>query len=111
MAVYYASKAYVLSFTEALRGELAPRGVRVTALCPGPVPSEFQARAGFTPGLDSAVLNVLPAAVAQQAYSGLMANQRAVLPGFGIKMVPFLLRLFPRSFILGAVGRLQLRQR
>ena len=47
MAVYYASKAYVLSFTEALRGELAPHGVRVTALCPGPVPSEFQARAGF----------------------------------------------------------------
>ena len=42
MAVYYASKAYVLSFSEALRGELAPRGVRVTVLCPGPVPSEFQ---------------------------------------------------------------------
>ena len=51
MAVYYASKAYVLSFTEALRAELAPRGVRVTALCPGPVPSEFQARAGFLPGI------------------------------------------------------------
>ena len=58
MAVYYASKAYVLSFTEALRRELAPRGVRVTALCPGPVPSEFQARAGFEPGFDSAILNV-----------------------------------------------------
>src|SRR5277367_2687820 len=58
MAVYYASKAYVLSFTEALRGELGPSGVRVTALCPGPVPSEFQTRAGFEPGLDSAVLNV-----------------------------------------------------
>ena len=52
MAVYYASKAYVLSFTEALRQELAGRGVRVTALCPGPVPSEFQVRAGFTPGYD-----------------------------------------------------------
>ncbi len=51
MAVYYASKAYVLSFTEALRGELASRGVRVTALCPGPVPSEFQHRAGFDAGL------------------------------------------------------------
>jgi short-subunit dehydrogenase len=111
MAVYYASKAYVLSFTEALRAELAPHGVRVTVVCPGPVPSEFQARAGFKPGFDSAVLNVLPADVAQQAYSGLMANQRAVLPGIGIKMVPFLLRLFPRGFILGAVGRLQLRQR
>jgi len=110
MAVYYASKAYVLSFTEALRAELAPHGVRVTVLCPGPVPSEFQARAGFEPGFDSAVLNVSPADVAQQAYRGLMANQRAVLPGFGIKMVPFLLRLFPRGFILAAVGRLQLKR-
>lgn len=111
MAVYYASKAYVVSFTEALRAELAPHGVSVTVVCPGPVPSEFQARAGFKPGFDSVVLNVSPADVAQQAYRGLMANKRAVLPGIGIKMVPFLLRLFPRGFILNAVGRLQLRQR
>jgi len=111
MAVYYASKAYVLSFSEALRRELAPEGVRVTVVCPGPVPSEFQARAGFSPGFDSKILNVSPAAVAQQAYRGLMADKRAVLPGFGIKLVPFLLRLFPRSFILAAVGRLQLRRR
>lgn len=111
MAVYYASKAYVLSFTEALRAELAPHGVRVTVLCPGPVPSEFQARAGFRPGFDSAVLKVLPADVARDAYRGFMANKRAVMPGLGIKIVPFLLRLFPRGFILGAVGRLQLRKR
>jgi short-subunit dehydrogenase len=110
MAVYYASKAYVLSFSEALRQELAPRGVRVTTLCPGPVPSEFQARAGFEPGLDSAVLNVCASDVAQAGYRGLMANKRAVLPGLGIKIVPFLLRLFPRGFILAAVGRLQLRK-
>jgi len=111
MAVYYASKAYVISFTEALRAELGPRGVRVTVLCPGPVPSEFQARAGFTPGFDSTVLNVNPDEVARQAYRGLMANKRAVLPGLGIKIVPFLLRLFPRSFILAAVAGLQLRKR
>ncbi|WP_028348400.1 SDR family NAD(P)-dependent oxidoreductase [Bradyrhizobium murdochi] len=111
MAVYYASKAYVLSFTEAMRAELAPHGVRVTVLCPGPVPSEFQARAGFRPGYDSSILNMSSADVAQQAYSGLMANKRAVLPGLGIKIVPFMLRLFPRSFILGAIGRFQLRQR
>jgi short-subunit dehydrogenase len=110
MAVYYASKAYVLSFTEAMRAELAPHGVRVTVVCPGPVPSEFQARAGFMPGFDSLVLNVQPAHVAQQAYRGLMANKRAVMPGIGIKIVPFLLRFFPRGFILGAVGRLQLRR-
>jgi uncharacterized protein len=111
MAVYYASKAYVLSFTEALRQELAPRGVRVSLVCPGPVPTEFQARAGFRPGFDSAILNVSPAGVAQQAYRGLMTNKRAVLPGFGIKLVPAMLRFFPRGFILSAVGRFQLRKR
>jgi uncharacterized protein len=111
MAVYYASKAYVVSFTEALRAELGPRGVRVTVLCPGPVPSEFQIRAGFEPGFDSAVLNVSAADVAKAAYQGLMANKRAVLPGFGIKMVPLMLRLFPRGFILAAVARFQLRKR
>ena len=111
MAVYYASKAYVLSFTEALRGELGPRGVRVTVLCPGPVPTEFQARAGFGPGFYSAVLNVSAADVAKAGYRGLMANRRAVLPGFGIKVVPLLLRIFPRGFILAAVARFQLRKR
>src|SRR3981189_1226104 len=111
MAVYYASKAYVLSFTEALRGELGPRGVRVTVLCPGPVPSEFQTRAGFAPGFDSAVLNVSAADVAKAGYRGLMANRRAVLPGLGIKIVPLLLWLFPRGFILWAVGHFQLRKR
>jgi hypothetical protein len=111
MAVYYASKAYVLSFTEALRGELGPKGVRVTALCPGPVPTEFQDRAGFEPGFDSAVLNVSAAKVADAAYRGLMANKRAVLPGFGIKLVPLMLRLFPRGFILAAVAKFQIRKR
>jgi short-subunit dehydrogenase len=111
MAVYYASKAYVLSFTEALRAELAPRGVRVTVVCPGPVPSEFQQRAGIKPGFDSAVLNVSAAEVARTAYAGLMANKRAILPGIGIKIVPFMLRLFPRGFILAAVARFQMRKR
>jgi uncharacterized protein len=111
MAVYYASKAYVLSFTEALRGEFAGRGVRVTALCPGPVPSEFQERAGFQPGFDSAILNVEAAEVAKAGYRGLMADKRVVLPGLGIKILPFVLRLFPRGFILAAVGRFQLRKR
>ena len=110
MAVYYASKAYVNSFSEALHKELAPNGVRVTVLCPGPVPSEFQARAGFKPGVDSAILNRSPRAVAEAGYRGLMSGKRVVLPGLGIKIVPFMLRWFPRGFILDAVGRLQLRR-
>ena len=52
MAVYYASKAFVLSFSEALHQELAPCGVRVTTLCPGSVSTDFQARAGINPGLE-----------------------------------------------------------
>ena len=111
MAMYYASKAFVISFTEALRQELKPYGVRVTVLCPGPEPTEFQVRAGFQPGFDSAVLDVSPAEVARQGYRGLMANKRAVLPGLGIKAVPLMLRLFPRGFILAAVGGFQLRKR
>lgn len=110
MAVYYASKAYVISLTEALRAELGPRGVRVTVLCPGPVPTEFQERAGVGAGHDTALLNVPAAQVAREAYQGLMANKRAVLPGLGIKIVPFALRFFPRGFILAATSRFQ-RQR
>jgi short-subunit dehydrogenase len=108
MAVYYASKAYVLSFSEALHRELAPRGVRVTALCPGPVPSEFQARAGFKPTFNSTILDVSASDVAKAGYRGLMANKRAVLPGFGIRLVPLMLRLLPRGFVLWAVGLFQL---
>ena len=107
MAVYYASKAYVLSFTEAMRAELGPKGVRVTALCPGPVPTEFQGRAGFEAGLDSAILNVSAGAVARAGYRGLMSNKRLVMPGVGVRMIPFLLRFAPRSMVLASVARVQ----
>src|SRR4051812_2796086 len=109
MAVYYASKAYVLSFSEALRAEFAPHGVRVTTLCPGSVSTDFQARAGIKPGFEHDMLNVSASDVAEAGYRGLMANKRAVLPSLGTRIIPFLLRLFPRGFILAAVGRLQLR--
>ncbi len=107
MAVYYATKAYVLSFSEALHGELAPKGVRVTALCPGPVPTEFQDLAGIKPGIDSAVLGVSAAGVAQAGFDGLMAGKRLVLPGLGMKVIPFLLRFVPRGVVLGLVSRIQ----
>lgn len=110
MAVYYASKGYVLSFSEALRRELAPHGVRVTTLCPGSVSTEFQARAGIKAGFEHQILNIAASDVAQAGYLGLMANKRIVLPGIGTKIVPFLLRLFPRWFILAAIGQLQLRK-
>ncbi|MET3840553.1 short-subunit dehydrogenase [Bradyrhizobium sp. OAE829] len=108
MAVYYASKAYVLSFSQALRLELAPFGVRVTTLCPGSVSTEFQARAGLKLGFEHDMMNVSAFQVAQAGYRGLMANKRTGLPGLAIKIAPLLLRLFPRAFILAAIGRIQL---
>src|SRR3954464_8731380 len=109
MAVYYASQGYVLSFSEALRQELAPHGVRVTTICPGSVSTDFQARAGIKPGFEHAMLDISASDVAHAGYRGLMANKRFVLPGLGMKLVPFLLRLFPRWFILAAISRIQLR--
>lgn len=106
MAVYHATKAYVLSFTEAMRAELGPKGVRVTALCPGPVPTEFQERAGLNSGLDSKILNVSAAAVAKAGYRGLMSNKRLVLPGLGVRLIPFSLRFAPRSLVLASVSRI-----
>ena len=110
MAVYYASKAYVMSFSEALRQELAPYGVRVTTLCPGSVSTDFQARAGIKPGFAQEILNLSASDVAQAGYRGLMANKRAVLPSLSTKIIPCLLRFFPRGFVLAAVDRVQPRQ-
>ena len=77
MAVYYASKAYVLSFSEALHQELKARGVRVTALCPGPVATGFQVRAGLRAGgIGEGGLLALPARrVAEIGYAGLVRRQ------------------------------------
>ncbi len=105
MAVYYATKAYVLSFTEALHHEFAPRGVRVSALCPGPVPTEFQARAGIKMNDAPALLTLSAERVAEEGYRGLKENQRVVVPGVGNKMVAFLTRLVPRGTLLRMTDR------
>jgi len=111
MAVYYASKAYVVSFSEALHRELKPRGVRVTALCPGPVPTEFQARAGVRGERYPPLVTQSAERVAQEGYRGLMAGRRLVVPGFGNKLITQLLRVMPRSLQLAAVAaRLRRRQ-
>jgi short-subunit dehydrogenase len=105
MAVYYASKAYVLSFSEALHAELAPRGVRVTVLCPGPVATEFQARAGIKDEGSPALLTCTADEVAEAGYRGLQAGRRLVVPGFGNRLVTMLAPLGPRGVVLWAMNR------
>ena len=107
MAVYYASKAYVLSFTEALSRELVPQGVRVTALCPGPVLTEFQTRAGVTTKKPRWPLGRSAVQVAQAGYDGFMAGKRLVIPGVGNKIVSFLPRLVPRGLVLRSLESYQ----
>lgn len=107
MAVYYATKAYVLSFTEALSRELKPLGVRVTVLCPGPVATEFQARAGVSVKTPPWLLGQTAEQVAQAGYKGFMAGKRLVVPGFANKVVSFLPRLVPRGFVVAAMESYQ----
>jgi len=105
MAVYYATKAYVLSFSEALHSELAPRGVRVTALCPGPVPSEFQTRAGVPKPSYPPLFTQSPERIAADAYRALAAGRRLVVPGIGPRLVTMLLRFVPRPLAAAVSGR------
>ncbi len=100
MAVYYASKAYVLSFTEALSRELKPFGIRVTALCPGPVKTEFQTRAGLDSKPAPLFLRRTPEQVAQAGYDGFMAGKRLVIPGIGNKIMSMVPRFLPRGLML-----------
>ncbi len=104
-SVYYASKAYVISFSEALHTELAADGVRVTVLCPGPVPSEFQARAGVMRESYPPLITVSAEVVAEQGYRGLKQNRRVVVPGAANKAIVFLQRFVPRGYAAELVGR------
>jgi len=111
MAVYYATKAYVLSVTEALHNEFKPRGIRVAVLCPGPVPTEFAARAGVSGGtLKPSILTMSADQVAEAGYRGLMEGRRVIVPGFLNKLITVLMRLFPRGLILRIAERRQARR-
>jgi short-subunit dehydrogenase len=105
MAVYYATKAYVVSFSDALHWELKPRGIRVTALCPGPVPTEFQARAGFTDDNSTDILALSADRVALDSYRALQRGRRLVVPGALNRATTILTRFVPRAMLLAAVGR------
>jgi short-subunit dehydrogenase len=107
MAVYYASKAYVLSFSEALHRELKPKGVRVTVLCPGAVPTEFQARAGMAAEAFPRILTRSAEQVARDGYRALKEGRRVVVPGFANSVATTLTRLAPHALLLDLIARQQ----
>jgi hypothetical protein len=106
MSAYYASKAFVLSFGEALAHEVRGRGVTVTTLCPGPTPTGFQERAGIGGArLTRSVLVVQVLSVAEAGYRGALEGQALVVPGLANKLMVLALRLVPRAAMAAMVAR------
>ena len=107
MAVYYATKAYVLSFSEALATELAPLGIGVSALCPGATHSGFQRRAKMERSklFDMGVMDA--ATVARAGYRGLMKSRRVIIPGLRHKVFAVVAKLLPRRIVPYVVLQIQ----
>ena len=106
MAVYYATKAFVNSLSEALDDELRDTGVAVTCLCPGPTRSEFQAAAGVRRGA-SVTREMDTRAVAEAGVRGMRRGKRLVIPGFANRLLIFAERFLPRRVVTAAVRRMQ----
>jgi len=108
MAVYYATKAYVLSFSEAIANELDGTGVTVTTLCPGPTETEFQKRAGLEKtALFRGPLVMDARSVAQAGYDGMQKGKRLVIPGVMNRVMVQALRVSPRRLVTAITRRIQ----
>ncbi len=107
MATYYASKAYILSFTEALAVEMKPKGVAVTVVLPGVTKTEFHARAGMEHSqLMKASRPMRADAVAQMAFDGFKKRRRVVVTGLFNKFAVLCTRFVPNSVLLPITRRL-----
>ena len=107
MAIYYASKAYVLSFSEALAEELDGTGASVTCLCPGPVITNFQKRANIDQTrLLHGPLLVDVRDVARIGYEGMKQGKRLVIPGWKNRLGVEMLRLSPRKIVTRVVRKI-----
>ena len=107
MAVYFATKAYVLSLTEALHEELKPHGIKVSCLCPGPTRTEFGAVAGFGEHGAFDRLSMDSVEVVSQGLAGLDRNRAIIITGLVNKLGAHSTRLVPRSLVRRIAGSLK----
>ena len=107
MAVYFATKAFVLSLSEALHEELKPHGIRVTALCPGPTKTEFGAVAGFGENGGFDRLSADAASVVRAGLKALEANRAIVVPGWLNKVGASSTRFVPRPLVRKIAGAIK----
>ena len=99
MAVYFATKAFVLSFSEALHDEAKRHGVKVACLCPGPTRTEFRSVSGFDPKGRLAKISADTESVVRAGLKGLERNKAVIVPGMTNKVIAQAHRLFPRAFM------------
>ena len=97
MSTYYASKAYVLSFTEALYEELKESDIKISCLCPGPVKTSFQEKAGIRKKDAAKNTLMIPKEVAKVAYRDFKKGKLIIIPGFSNKLIITLNKIIPRS--------------
>lgn len=110
MANYYASKAYVLSFTEALAGELRKTKLKIAALCPGPVQTGFQARSKMDMSkraVKAVYQGISAKEVARYAYDRYQAGEVVILPGTMTKVASILSRVAPKKVVRWIMSRAQ----
>jgi short-subunit dehydrogenase len=109
MAVYYATKAYVLSFSEALASECSGTGVTVTALCPGPTRTEFEGRAGSPEEIMARKKGFVMGAsdVAREGWRGMKAGKRLVIPGLKNRLLIQAERITPRRLVTAMSRRIR----
>jgi short-subunit dehydrogenase len=107
MAVYFATKAFVLSFTEALHEEWKDRGIKISALCPGPTRTEFGEVAGIETLGSFDRLSMEAAPVVRAGLDGLERNQAVVIPGTTNKLGAWSTRFAPRSVVRRIAGSLK----
>lgn len=108
MAVYYATKAYVYSFTRALRRELSGRGITVSVLCPGPTRSSFQDNAGIDKGIKLFRTTLMTASqVAATAYRKFREGKGVIIPGFVNKLFVLGGSVLPQGLVIEVVHFLQ----
>jgi uncharacterized protein len=99
-AAYYASKAYVISLTEALAHECAGRGVRLSVVCPGPVRTAFHERMRGETGLYLRLMPIATAeAIARSAYRRFRLGQRVIIPGLVATTVMPAMRVLPHRLL------------
>jgi len=111
MSVYYATKAYVLSFTEALASELEGSGVGVTVLCPGPTKSQFKKRAKQREiWLRYLLREMAPERVARAGFRAVERGRRLALPSLQDWLVVFFHRFVPRPLLANLVHELHKRR-